>query len=57
MPDNETEQAEKEVTITLKESELQVIFDALVDRPFKEVFAVISSIQEQLEAAESPQKD
>ena len=36
----------KEFELKLSEAELQTIFDALLERPFKEVFALVQKIQD-----------
>lgn len=36
----------KRLKVELSEAEVQTIFNALLDRPFKEVFALIQKLQE-----------
>lgn len=48
---------EKEISLTLMVKEVNLILDSLGDRPFTEVFSLISKIQQQASSQLNPPKE
>ena len=43
---------DKEYSLTLSEQEINALFNALIERPFKEVAPVVAKVQEAYKAGE-----
>ena len=43
---------DKEYSLTLNEQEINALFNALIERPFKEVAPVVAKVQEAYKAGE-----